>query len=177
MTSSQPPTTAWAGASDASQHTHAVSFVTARLGTHWFALPITDVWEVFPLRRVTQIPRAPRFVRGLMNLRGRIVTVLDTCALLDLPATEALETAIGIEVDSQLYGLAVATIGDVLCIDGALLVSPPPNLDPQWRKCVRAIHRHDERLVMIVDVGELLGQSLAVAHAADASSTDGSWLT
>lgn len=164
MSAPQPPTAATLSPA-ARQRAHTVSFVTARLGTHWFALPIADVWEVFPLRRVAPVPLAPASVRGLMNLRGRIVTVLDTAALLDLPRMEPCDTAIGIDAGGELYGLAVAAVGDVLCVDAELCEPPPPNLAPQWRSSVRAVYRHDDRLVMIVDVAGLLEEGSAVANA------------
>jgi len=128
-------------------------FVTARLAGHWFALPISAVYEVFLLNRITQVPQAPPGIIGVLNLRGRIVTALDTRQILGFAASmEAPHIAIGIERGGELFGLAVDRMGDVLSAASGEQESPPANLDRRWREIVTGVQRADDQLVLLVAV-------------------------
>lgn len=132
-------------------------YVTARLSNHWFALPIASVHEVFLLSRITKVPLAPPGLIGALNLRGRIVTALDTRQILGFDRAEKSPTiALGVEKGSELFGLAVDEMGDVMTSSSADRETAPSNLDKRWRDVVTAVQRHDDQLVLIVDVDRLL---------------------
>ncbi len=80
------------------------------LGRDWYALQLEAVREVVPAPRLTRVPRVPPAVLGVFNLRGEVVPVLDTAALLGLPALERIAFAVIAECDAGLAGLA--TDGD-----------------------------------------------------------------
>lgn len=131
-------------------------FVTARLADHWFALPITAVHEVFHLSRITTVPLAPHGLIGVLNLRGRIVTALDTRQILGFPASKVRPTiAIGIESGPELFGLAVDEMGDVLTSVSSDRERAPSNLDKRWRDVVTGVQRLEDQLILIVDVDRL----------------------
>src|SRR4026209_217249 len=84
-------------------------YVTVTIGDHMFGLPICRVHDVFVPDRLTRVPLAPPEVAGILNLRGRVVTVIDMRSRLDLgtrPQHQPL-IAIGIEYRSESYGLLV----------------------------------------------------------------------
>lgn len=131
-------------------------FVTARLADHWFALPISAVHEVFLLTRITEVPLSPPGLIGVLNLRGRIVTALDTRQILGFSASSTAPTiAIGIERDHELFGLAVDEMGDVLTSVPNERERAPSNLDKRWRDLVTGVQRVDDQLVLIVSVERL----------------------
>lgn len=141
-------------------------FVTARLAGHWFALPISAVYEVFLLTRITEVPQAPPGIIGVLNLRGRIVTALDTRQILGFaPSTEAPHLAIGIERGGELFGLAVDRMGDVLNCASDERETPPANLDRRWREIVTGVERSEDQLVLLVAVDRLFDGVISLVSA------------
>lgn len=141
---------------DISTAERAHGYVTAKLAGHWFALPISAVDEVFLLTRITKVPLSPPGLIGVLNLRGRIVTALDTCAILGFPPSDvAPSMAIGIERRNELYGLAVDEMGDVLASVGSEREPAPSNLDRRWKEIVSGVQRNGDELVLIVEVDRL----------------------
>jgi len=141
-------------------------FVTARLAGHWFALPISAVHEVFLLSRITTVPQSPPGIIGVLNLRGRIVTALDTRQILGFPpASKAPTMAIGIERQGELFGLAVDDMGDVLTSVAAEREPAPMNLDRRWREIVTGVQRSEKHLVLIVAVDRLFDGVTSLVNA------------
>ncbi|MEM7696310.1 MAG: chemotaxis protein CheW [Pseudomonadota bacterium] len=138
-------------------------FVTARLAGHWFALPISMVHEVFLLSRITRVPLSPPGVIGVLNLRGRIVTAIDTRQILGFTSAKEEPTfAIGIERGPELFGLAVDQMGDVLSSRKGERERAPSNLDKRWRDVVTAVQRVDDQLVLIVAVDRLFDDVISL---------------
>lgn len=148
---------------DAANADRADGFVTAKLAGHWFALPISAVDEVFLLNRITKVPLSPPGLIGVLNLRGRIVTALDTRAILGFKPSDVTPTmAIGIERRNELYGLAVDEMGDVLASIPEDREPAPMNLDKRWRDIVSGVQRNDDHLVLIVEVDRLFDSVIAM---------------
>jgi len=144
----------------------AEAFVTARLAGHWFALPISAVYEVFLLTRITQVPQSPPGIIGVLNLRGRIVTALDTRQILGFaPSPEEPTIAIGIERAGELFGLAVDRMGDVLTSVASEREAAPANLDRRWREIVTGVQRSDNELVLLVAVDRLFDGVISLVGA------------
>jgi purine-binding chemotaxis protein CheW len=141
-------------------------FVTAKLAGHWFALPISAVNEVFLLTRITKVPQSPPGLIGVLNLRGRIVTALDTRQILGFPPSRTQPTmAIGIERRGELFGLAVDEMGDVLTSHPSDREPAPANLDRRWRDVVVGVQRSDKHLVLIVAVDRLFDGVISLVGA------------
>ena len=93
-----------------------LEYVTATIGGQLFGLPISRVQDVFVPDRLTRIPLAPPEVAGLLNVRGRILTVIDMRRRLGVESTKNVgkALAIGVEHGGESYGLLIDSIGDVL---------------------------------------------------------------
>src|ERR1700694_2291286 len=93
-----------------------IEYVTVTVGTQTFGVPIRRVRDVFLPERVTRVPLAPFEIAGLINLRGRIVTLIDMRRRLDLAplAAGARPMAVGVEQRGESYGLLVDAVGEVL---------------------------------------------------------------
>lgn len=141
-------------------------FVTAKLAGHWFALPISAVNEVFLLSRITKVPQSPPGLIGVLNLRGRIVTALDTRQILGFaPSSTQPKMAIGIERRGELFGLAVDEMGDVLTSHASDRETAPANLDRRWRDVIIGVQRSDSHLVLIVAVDRLFDGVISLVRA------------
>ncbi len=125
---------------------HIVEYVTAKIGGQLFGLPISRVQDVFVPDRLTRMPLAAAEIAGLLNLRGRIVTVIDMRRRLDLDAAQdaGLRTmAVGIECKGESYGLLIDEIGEVLKLPAASCEANPVNLDPRLARVSAGVYRLD----------------------------------
>jgi purine-binding chemotaxis protein CheW len=132
-------------------------YVTATIGGQLFGLPIQRVQDVFTPERVTRVPLAPPEIAGVLNLRGRIVTLIDMRDRLGLERRDGGTTmAIGVESAGESYGLLIDAVGEVLKLDDAGREANPINLDPRLARVSSGIHRLDGQLLMLVDVDRVL---------------------
>jgi purine-binding chemotaxis protein CheW len=133
-------------------------YLTATIGGQLFGLPVARVQDVFVPERMTTVPLASEDIAGLINLRGRIVTMIDMRRRLGLPvdAHDRLPMAIGIEWRNESYGLLIDTIGEVLVLPGASREPVPANLDVRLARVAAGVHRLDERLLLVLDVDRVI---------------------
>lgn len=123
-----------------------------------FALDTAVVEEVVRPRRTTRVAHSPEYVLGIMNLRGKIVTVLDLAQILQLGKTTLTE-------ESRLYlvpdgdsmaGLLVDRVGDVIEVDARALEPPPASVRRTEGRFLRGIARAGHRLVTVLDASAVL---------------------
>ena len=144
-----------------------VEYVTAMIGGQLFGLPISRVQDVFVPERLTRVPLAGPDIAGLLNLRGRIVTVIDMRRRLDLPAQQGAgrPMAVGIEYNSESYGLLIDTFGVVIKVADDTREDNPVNLDARLARVSAGVHRLDGRLLVILDVERVLDAGVLAAAA------------
>ena len=136
-----------------------VDALLIRLGQEIYALPSASVREVTRHRSVTPVPGAPAVLLGIVNQRGTIVTVVDTCLLLGLvrsPVTRATRLVIAAHDDIDM-ALLVDGVLDLVPLAADAVTPPPPALDPARARLIRGIARHDDQPVILMDLGELIG--------------------
>ncbi len=143
-----------------------LQIVTFEVGKATLALDIATVQEINRSLKVTKVPHAPRQVLGVTNLRGEVITILDLHIVLGIKATAKTSASRNLIVnhDHELFGLGVDRVSDIMTISSEL--SPPPsNLQGLSRKLLRGVHQADGRLVLILDLSEVL-KTRAVSEAA-----------
>ena len=132
-------------------------YVTVVIDGQLFGLPIERVQDVFVPERVTRVPLSQPEIAGVLNLRGRIVTVVDLRRRLGLsPREGGRPMAVGIEWRGESYGLLIDAVGEVMKLAEATLEPNPVNLDPQLARVSAGVHRLDGPLMVILDVDRLL---------------------
>ena len=134
-------------------------YVSVRIGEQLFGAPVNEIREVFAPQSVTSVPTAPAEVAGLLNLRGRIVTAIDARCRLGMPPREDDDAgmALGVELGSEIFGLIVDSVGEVLRRPSAELEPVPAHVDAKWRSMVKGVHRLDKELLAVLDISALLG--------------------
>jgi len=135
-----------------------VEYVTAVIGGQLFGLPISRVQDVFMPERLTRVPLASAEIAGVLNLRGRIVTVIDMRARLGLAKADdgRPPMAVGVDLRGESYGLLIDQIGEVLRLPEESREENPVNLDPRMAKLAGGVHRLDGQLMVILDVDRVL---------------------
>ena len=143
-------------------------YVTVMLDGQLFGLPIARVQDVFMPERLTRVPLSSSEIAGVLNLRGRIVTVVDMRARLGLPRADDGKPpmAVGVDLRGESYGLLIDTIGEVLRLPDASREENPVNLDPRMAKLAGGVHRLDGQLMVVLDVDRVLELETKVQMAA-----------
>jgi purine-binding chemotaxis protein CheW len=133
-------------------------YVTVMTDGQLFGLPIVRVQDVFIPERLTRVPLAPPEIAGVLNLRGRIVTLIDLRRRFGLAERADGEAvmAIGVEARGESYGLLIDSVGEVLKLDDATREPNPVNLDRRLARVSAGIHRLDGQLLIVVDVDRVL---------------------
>ena len=143
-----------------SSHTEYLSF---RIEDNEYSVEIMSVREIRGWTRTTSLPHAPPFVRGVINLRGTVLPVVDLAVRLGLEASEPEERNVIIVVDvgSRVMGLRVDAVSDILSFSDDQL-QPPPDMTSKSR-FVRALTILDERMVRILDLEAVLPSNEEIA--------------
>ncbi len=139
-----------------------IEYVSVRIGDQLFGAPVNSIREVFAPQKVTAVPLAPAEVAGLLNLRGRIVTAIDARRRLGLPPRDADDAgmALGVERGSEIFGLIVDSVGEVLRRPRAELEPVPAHVDARWRSMVKGVHRLEKELLAVLDVSAVIGNTV-----------------
>jgi purine-binding chemotaxis protein CheW len=146
-------------------HINGNEFVTVTIGTQLFGIPIEMVNEIFKPERLTSVPLSHSDIAGVLNLRGRIVTMIDCRRRLGIVMglEERDFMAVGVEKDGDHYGLLFDGAGEVLRFQPEALEPTPVNLDPHWRRVSKGVFRLETGLLVLLDVHVLLDFSRKVA--------------
>ena len=142
-------------------------YVTAMVGGQLFGLPIARVQDVFMPDRMTQVPLSSSDIAGILNLRGRIVTVIDMRCRLGVveQKSEHPPMAIGIECRGESYGLLIDDIGEVMTLPGGLRENNPVNLDARLAQFSSGVIRLDSQLLIVLDIDRVLHVSAQIKAA------------
>lgn len=134
-------------------------YVTFRVDRQIFGIPVERVQDVLRRQRLTRIPLAPKEIMGTVNLRGRIVTVINMRQKLDLPTPEHSENNMNIVIEhrGELFSLWVDSVGDVLSLPRRQRENTPANIALHWQEFLCGVYPLKEELLLIVSVEALLG--------------------
>ena len=128
-------------------------YCTFFLDGHFFGIDVLEVQEVIRYQDMTRVPLAPAVVRGLINLRGQIVTAIDLRRRLELPERPADQSPINVVVhtDDGAVSLLVDEIGDVLEVTEKAFERPPETLRGTARELIRGAYKLPNQLLLILD--------------------------
>jgi purine-binding chemotaxis protein CheW len=137
------------------------------LAGFWFAIPVGRVHEVLRAVSITRVPLAPPVVRGIINLRGQLVSAIDLRARLDLAPNDASPMAICVRVSEGLASLLVDEIGEVITVDRDSFEAPPATTDPHIRPFLSTVCKQADRLLLLLDLDRVidLGDSVGASDA------------
>lgn len=131
-----------------------VQFCTFYIDGLLFGVGVERVQEVIRYQEMTPVPLAPRVIRGLINLRGQIVTAIDLRRRLELPdgADGRLPMNVVIRTEDGLVSLLVDEIGDVVDVDSDACHDPPMTLTGAARELIRGAYQLPGRLLLALDL-------------------------
>lgn len=124
-----------------------------------YGIDIYKVQEIIQYRDITFVPKAPSFVRGVINLRGKIIPVIDLKERFNLQEKEITSDTriIVVEISSQTVGLIVDSVTEVLRIPKDN-IEPPPPVTTIGADFIEGVGKLDERLIIILDIDKILSR-------------------
>lgn len=136
-----------------------IQWVTFKLDEEIYGINVMQVQEVLRLTEIAPVPGAPDYVMGIVNLRGNVVTVIDTrkrFGLFQKEADDATRIVI-VEVDNQVIGILVDSVAEVVNIrESEIETSPNLGEDNESSKYIQGVHSKDDDILILVDVNKML---------------------
>lgn len=126
-----------------------------------YGVDIAAVEGIIKMQAITAVPRAPDFVTGVTNLRGKVLPVLDLRQRFRLPEAQAGRDTriVVVEVGSATLGIIVDAVSEVLRVSGEAIEPPSPIVTTVDLAFLRGIARVGERLVILLDLAHILNQN------------------
>jgi len=151
--------------------TEAAQYITFRLGDELFAIVVSHVREVLEIGRVTQVPTAPEYMRGVVNVRGKAIPVVDLRRRFGLPpAPDTLNTRIVVmelvlDGEPTVVGGVADSVHEVIELEPSQ-IEPPPRIAMRWRtEFIRGMGRRGDDFIIILDIDAVFSsEEIALAR-------------
>jgi purine-binding chemotaxis protein CheW len=133
-------------------------YITFKLGDELFAINVAQVREVLEISQITKVPTAPEYMRGVVNVRGKAIPVVDLRLKFGLPKTEntvntrivVMEVAVDDEI--TVVGGIADSVHEVIELEPSQ-INPPPRIAMRWRtELIRGMGRRGDEFTIILDI-------------------------
>src|SRR5579863_2074495 len=153
-------------------------YLTFKLGNEVFATDVAKVREVLDLTSITAIPRTPPFMRGVINLRGSVVPVVDLRLCFDMSKTESTRNTciVVVEVlldnESTIIGALADSVEEVIDLEPEQ-IQPAPRIGTQIRtEFIKGMGKRDAQFIMILDIDKVFSaEELATVRGQEPNRT------
>ena len=146
---------------DETNITETTLYLTFKLGEELFSLDVGQVREVLDMDAITKVPGTPDFMRGVINVRGSVVPVLDLRQKFDMSPTEhTVDTRIvvmelNLDGEKTVLGALADSVHEVIELEPGQ-IEPPPKIGVRWRiDFVRGIGKRDDQFIIILDIDQV----------------------
>jgi purine-binding chemotaxis protein CheW len=151
--------------------TDTTQYLTFKLGEEMFALNIAKVREVLDFTTVTRVPRTPDFMRGVINLRGSVVPVVDLRRKFNMAISEntvntcIIISEVTVDGDTTVLGCLADSVQEVIDL-GPENIAPAPRIGTKLRtEFIKGMGRQSDRFVIILDIDQVFSaDELALVH-------------
>ncbi len=142
------------------QDAELLQLVTFSIGEEEFGVEILKVQEIIRTMEITKVPRAPEFVEGVINLRGKVIPIIDLRRRFGLTSkTHDKHTRIiVIEINNMIVGFIVDSVSEVLRVPAGTVEPPPPVVAGMESDYISGVGKLQDRLLILLDLDRLLSQ-------------------
>ena len=148
--------------------TESAHYITFKLGDELFAIPVAQVREVLDLTEITRVPTAPEYMRGVVNVRGSAIPVVDLRLKFGLPpVADSVNTRI-VVLEMDLDGETTVVGGIADSVHTVIELEPedinePPRLGMRWRSdLIRGMGRQDDHFIILLDIAKVFASDAAL---------------
>ena len=138
-----------------------LQLVTFSTGDEEFGVDILRVQEIIRTMAITKVPKAPEFVEGVINLRGKVIPIIDLRRRFGLqPKSHDKHTRIiVIEINTMIVGFVVDAVSEVLRIPASTVEPPPPVVSGLESEYISGVGKLEDRLLILLDLDRLLSRA------------------
>ena len=140
------------------QDAELLQLVTFSIGEEEFGVDILSVQEIIRMMDITKVPRAPDFVEGVINLRGKVIPIIDLRRRFGLSTRDHDKHTriIVIEINNMIVGFVVDSVSEVLRIPSNTVEPPPPVVSGLESEYISGVGTLEDRLLILLDLDRLL---------------------
>ncbi|MFW6324057.1 MAG: chemotaxis protein CheW [Desulfovibrionales bacterium] len=140
--------------------TELFQLVTFSIQDEEFGVEILKVQEIIRMMEITRVPRAPEFVEGVINLRGKVIPIIDLRKRFGLEPKDRDKNTriIVIEISSMIVGFIVDSVSEVLRIPTSTIEPPPPVVAGLDSEYISGVGKLEDRLLILLDLNRLLSR-------------------
>ena len=138
-----------------------ISYLTFKLGEETFAANVSKVLNILEMTKITEVPQAPPYMKGVINLRGSVLPVIDTKVKFSMGKTEfstntcILVLEIDIDQETIHVGAIVDSVQEVLEIEDEQ-IQPPPSIGTKYRsEFIEGMVKTDDEFIMVLDMDKV----------------------
>lgn len=135
-----------------------IQWVTFKLEGEKYGIKVMQVQEVLRMNEIAPVPGAPDYVLGIINLRGNVVTVIDTRKRFGLPVKEPDDSTriVIVEAENQIVGILVDSVAEVANLRTSEIETAPNVGNDESSKYIQGVSSQEGELLILVDVNKLL---------------------
>jgi purine-binding chemotaxis protein CheW len=135
-----------------------LQWVTFCLDNETYGINVMGVQEVLRYTEIARVPGAPSYVLGIINLRGKVVTVMDTRLRFGLKPADVNEDSriVIIEADGQVIGILVDAVAEVVYLRASEIESPPKVGNEESTSFIHGVSNKNGKLLILVDLSRML---------------------
>jgi purine-binding chemotaxis protein CheW len=157
--------------------TETALYLTFKLGEELFALNVSQVREVLDLTTITKVPRAPAFMRGVINVRGSVVPVVDMRTkfgleqVSDTQDTRTIVLDLSMDGETTVIGALADSVHEVIELDPAQ-IEAPPKIGMRWKsEFIKGIGKRNDAFIIILDIDRVFSaEEMALVGATSGSA-------
>jgi purine-binding chemotaxis protein CheW len=134
-----------------------IQLVVFKLGEEEYGVPITQVQEINRLVTPTKIPKSPEFVEGVINLRGKIIPIIDLKKRFSLPLTDSTDDTriVVIEIAGNTVGVIVDAVSEVIRINSSNIEPAPAIISSIDAEYLSGVGKVDDRLLILLELNKV----------------------
>jgi purine-binding chemotaxis protein CheW len=138
-----------------------IQLVSFDLGTEEFGIDILKVQEINRMVSITRIPQAPHYVEGVINLRGKVIPVIDLRTKFGLESKDRDKNSriVVCDVDGSIVGMVVDGVSEVLRVAASTVEPAPEITQGTGQRYVKGVVRLDDRLLLLLDISRLAAEA------------------
>lgn len=135
-----------------------LQLVSFKLGEEEFAVDILKIQEINRMVEITKVPKSPDFVEGVINLRGKVIPIIDLRKRFCLEVTgQTKDTRIVVvDIDQKVVGLVVDGVSEVLRLPASTVEPPPPIVAGIDSEYINGVGKLEDRLLILLDLEKVL---------------------
>lgn len=147
-----------------------IQLVSFRIGDEEFGVDIIKVQEIIRMAEITRVPNTPHYVIGVINLRGKVIPIIDMrrrLGLTETPYTKETRIVV-VEEENKIVGFIVDSVSEVLRISKSITEPPPPMVSGIRSDFITAIAKLEGRLLILLDLEAVLSKEEEVEETENA---------